>query len=287
MKHLYTIILTCITAAMMMAFPMQAQGQTSAPEDPNAVATAVALSPEQIAHISDDMTNYISEIMSLEEHIANATSADIKDLESRLQAIDVRWQAYTQIEQVEITASPVLMDLLSKYKLRYIATSDSLTAQKGRLDAVATFNKAQAVISQSIAKYQNLYSQAQRYSLVPQTASLLEDVKAQEVLLSAQVTDSYQKAVAASQLSESLKAKIPALQQEYIKITKLSEKIKATAYKSWIERIKDYVLTFAGVAIILIFLNFVVTKIKAIKQAKQMAKKYSDMLHMNDDYPTI
>lgn len=285
MKQHTTIILTIILMASQFCLTTYSQVQEQASD--NAITPAIQLSPEQLSQISEDMSEYIDEVEEVEGLISSATTEDIKSLERRMQSIDVRWQTYIQIEQVDIASSPSLMELLSQYKLYYIATNDSLTAQKSRLEAFSTFGKTMRFFSECESKYNNLSTMALQYSLAPQTATQLADVKAQEALLYAQIQNLYQKAVEASQVSEDVKAKMPELEQRYIKLTTLSEKIQATAYKPWIERIKDYILSLAGIAIILIFINFVVTKLKTIKQAREVAKKYSNMLNPNEDYPTI
>lgn len=270
--------------AVMLLFPSNAKSQET-PD--NAIATEMQLSQERILQISTDMADYISKVVEVEDCIANASAEDVKDLQNRLTSIDVQWNAYTQIAQVEITASPVLMELLSNYKLVYTASSDSLKAQQTRLNAEATYTQVLAYLSDIKKDYESMLTEAERFALVPQTAAQLADVKAKEALIYAQVSERYQKALTASQVSETVKEQFPALEQEYIEITKLSEKIKSTVYKSWIERIKDYVLTLAGVAIILVFLNLVATKIKMAKQARDMAKKYGNILNRDEEYPTI
>lgn len=275
----------CILVAIFIAGSMRVQGQEPAPD--NAITPAIALTSAQLAQISEDMTAFIYEIIEVEDAIATATPAEITEMQKYIQTIDVRWQAYTQIEQLDIASSRALMELLSQYKLVFITTSDSLAAQKARLDALDTYTRSLAFITQCNAKYKELNNKALRYSLVEQTAPLLADVKAQETMLFGQVNEHYKKAKEASQLSDKVKEKMPALQQEYVKIKTLSEKIQAATYIPWVQRIKDYVLTFAGIAIILIFFNFIVTKLKAIKQARDVARKYKDMLGTNDDYPTI
>lgn len=286
MKQLITIICMCIVAAVIPAVAALAQdGATDAPD--NAIAAEVPVSPEHVAHIAEDMTDYISRLAEVQDRASISNRADITELQSIVTSIDVQWQAYTQISQVDITASPMLMDLLSRYQLLLTATNDSLTAQLGRLDAEDTYNKSLAFITGCKSEYANMVSKTQKFSLVPQTQAQLADVKAHETLLFAQVTDNYQKALAASQLSAAVSKKMPELEKAYIELSRQSDIIKATVYKPWIERIKDYVLTFAGVAIILIFFNFVVAKAKAAKQARDMAKKYGNMLNADNDYPTI
>ena len=60
-------------------------------------------------------------------------------------------------------------------------------------------------------------------------------------------------------------------------------------YKSPIERAKDYLMGVAYVAVILIFINMVTTKLQAAKKAREMLKKQKDLLNKNnnEDYPTI
>lgn len=262
-----------------------AQEQTTAPD--NAITVAMPLSPAQIAQITEDMTAYIYEVVEVEEYIADASPEDIKTLQTHLESIDVRWEAYTQIEMVDIAATPSLMELLSQYKVAYTSATDSLANHQKRLSATATFLRAHTFIIQQNSKFKSLSTQAFEYSLVQQTAHQLADVKAQAAMLMTQVEEYYQKAIEASQLSEEAKAKMPELQQQYVEIQAQSETIQAAVYKPWIMRIKDYVLTIAGVAIILIFINFIITKAKAIKQARDLAKKYNNTLYNNDEYPTI
>lgn len=274
-----------LLAAMLFASaPTRCQAQ-DAPG--NIIASDMQLSPERITQISTDMAEYIARVVEVEECIATASLEEMKDLQNRLESIDVQWKAYTQIAQLEITASPILMDMLSNYKVLYTTSTDSLQAQQTRLDAEDTYAQALSFITSLKGEYLKMLSEAERYALLPQTAAQLSEVKAREALVYAQASDHYQKAMSASQLSEAVKEKLPALQQQYIEISKLSDKIKSTVYKSWMQRVKDYVLTFAGVAIILLFFNLIVTKIKVAKQARDAAKKYGKMLNRDEDCPTI
>ena len=79
-----------------------------------------------------------------------------------------------------------------------------------------------------------------------------------------------------------------ALTEQYISLKTQSAQIQETVYKPFIERAKDYLLGMAAVAIVLMFVNAVVTKLKMLQQARENAKKYQDMLNQNNqDYPTI
>ena len=67
-----------------------------------------------------------------------------------------------------------------------------------------------------------------------------------------------------------------------------SEKIQKAEYKPFMERIKDYLMSFAAVAIILMFFNMIQAKIQAYKQMRKSAEEYKKMLQGGDDeYPSI
>jgi hypothetical protein len=59
------------------------------------------------------------------------------------------------------------------------------------------------------------------------------------------------------------------------------------AYKPFIQRVKDYLMGFAAVAILLMFINLAAARIKSFKQARAQAKKLRDSLNGQRDYPTI
>ena len=78
------------------------------------------------------------------------------------------------------------------------------------------------------------------------------------------------------------------IEEKYIELKNISEKIQALEYKPWLQRIKDYLYSLAAVAMILLFLNMLQAKLKALKQARENAKKLREMMDKdNNDYPTI
>ena len=95
----------------------------------------------------------------------------------------------------------------------------------------------------------------------------------------------------AKSLSEEFKNLLPRFQpieEKYIELKNISDKIQALEYKPWLQRIKDYLYSLAAVAMILLFLNMLQAKLKALKQARENAKKLREMMDKdNNDYPTI
>ena len=53
------------------------------------------------------------------------------------------------------------------------------------------------------------------------------------------------------------------------------------------QRIKDYLIGLAAVAILLMFFNLLNAKIKTLKAARDQAKKMKDMMEGQHNYPTI
>ena len=107
-------------------------------------------------------------------------------------------------------------------------------------------------------------------------------------MLLADIEGHYGRAEAASQTLPQLKKRMQVLTEQYISLKTQSSQIQENVYKPLIERAKDYLLGMAAVAIVLMFVNAVVTKLKMLQQARENAKKYQDMLNQNNqDYPTI
>jgi hypothetical protein len=59
------------------------------------------------------------------------------------------------------------------------------------------------------------------------------------------------------------------------------------AYKPFIQRVKDYLMGLAWVAILLMGLNLLKSKLAQVKQARDQAKKMKEMMKGQHNYPTI
>ena len=113
-------------------------------------------------------------------------------------------------------------------------------------------------------------------------------MKGKEQLLFQEVDKQFMAAKEAVELAPALADAGARLETRYLALKEKSEMIQAAAYKSPIERVKDYVMTFAGVAIILMFFSMVQSKFKALKAARENAKQYQEMLQKNNpEIPTI
>ena len=77
------------------------------------------------------------------------------------------------------------------------------------------------------------------------------------------------------------------IEKKFIEMQSVSAKIQEMAYKPFIQRIKDYLLGLAAVAILLMFVNLLSQKMKSLKAARDQAKKMKETMMGQHDYPTI
>lgn len=275
-KRLYILILI-----VCMAINGQAQ-EAAAPAE----AQERVLTEEQVLAIADELNNFMGEVSSITNSISTTKAPGMKMLEHRLIAVNVRWQSYTTLRQQDIASTPALMDMLSQYQMMYMTATDSIAAQTKRVEAQGVVNSAIMSIRQMNPKYEKMLNKATTLSLAPQTATQLEALKAEEQVIFQKLTEDYQKAQAAIELDPKLESRKRELDKVYIGIKAKSEKIQAAVYKSLLERLKDYVLTFAGVAILIMFVSMIYSKMSALKQAADAAKKLRK-INNPSDYPTI
>ena len=153
--------------------------------------------------------------------------------------------------------------------------------------ALCTYNGEKFIKEQEVV-YEDLLSSAKEYALIKSLAPLLEKVKGKEQLLFPDIQKMYEVAKGAAQEFPDLQSKMDNVEECFIKLKNSSAEIQALEYKPLLQRIKDYLFSFAAVAIILMFFNMVQAKIQMIKQASKKAKEYEEMMKGNqDDYPTI
>lgn len=247
---------------------------------------AVELTADEVQNISDEMADYVRELTTISSYVATASRSNLISQERHLESVQVRWNAYTSIQQVEITSSPLLMELMAQYQLLYNSVNDAISQRKQKLQAGEEFNDAVAYVSSQSKKYDGLCTQAQELSLLPQTAKELARLKAEEQLSFQEVTERYKKGIAAIEKDPSLKARKQELESAYVSIMLKDQEIQAAQYETLIQRFKDYIYSLAAVAVVLMFFNFLSARISTIKAARESAKKYADAINKSE-YPTI
>ena len=213
----------------------------------------------------------------------------LRSLDRNLKSLDLRWNNYYPSQQWEISQDEDLMDDVERFEMLRQEASDSLEVRKAMLQSLQDFSEALSYMTRLDTTYNSMGKRAMELSLTPKTSSLLEKHKLKEQLLFATVQEKFDKAKVAGQYNLVSAERMEELEEAYAVLKNKSETIQQMTYKPLIQRIKDYLMGLAAVAVLLMFVNMLRSRIKAAKDARENMKKYKDALHLNggDEYPTI
>lgn len=225
--------------------------------------------------------------MPLTDPLLEAISNRVKSLSLAVNSFSSRWDAYSQAQQVYIADNDSLLNELARIQQMQQMVTDTLASRQQQYDLLSAFSKAEELIWGQDKVYRKLYKQAMQYSISPKLAAKLEKVKAEDQTILADIDTSYGQAKTASESFPGLKVRMKALENKYFQLQSISAKIQAMEYKPFIQRIKDYLIGLAAVAILLMFFNLLNAKIKTLKAASEQAKKMKDMMNGQHNYPTI
>ena len=225
--------------------------------------------------------------MPLTEPLLDVVGDRLKALTTALNSFTVRWDTYSQAQQVYVADNEELLNKVAQIQQIRQAVTDSLAARQQQHDQLTAFSKAEQMIWGQDKTYRRLYQQAAKYSLSSKLAAQLEKVKAEEQALFADIQTSYNQAKTAADAFPGLKVRMKGMDSKFFELQTVSAKIQEMAYKPFIQRIKDYLLGLAAVAILLLFFNLMSSKLKTIKQAREQAKKMKEMMNGQHNYPTI
>ena len=219
---------------------------------------------------------------------ARIVGQKLQSLYTTWQSLDFRWNAFVQSEQIEISESESLMEMMAQVQQLKQVVGDSIVAQRGKCEAVIHFIEAEELLFSRDTIYRALYKKARSLSMVKRLAAQLEKIKADEHHEFEKIQAAYDKSRDAVQLIPQLNTRAARLDEQYFSLKTLSSQIQAMEYKPLIQRLKDYLIGLACVSMILVFVNMVITKFKAAKKARDAVKKQKKLLNRDDrDYPTI
>jgi len=225
--------------------------------------------------------------MPLTEPLLDVVGDRIRALNAALNSFTVRWNTYSQAQQVYVADNDDLLNKVAQIQQIRQAVADSMTARQQQYDQLTAFCKAEQMIYGNDKTYRQLYKQAAQLSLSPKLAGRLEKVKAEEQALFADIQTNYAQAKTAAEAFPGLKLRMKGMDSKFFELQSVSTKIQEMAYKPFIQRIKDYLFGLAAVAILLLFFNLMSSKLKVIKQARDKAKSLKDMASGQHNYPTI
>lgn len=252
-------------------------------------AGSVSLEERQLVmSVNNKIKSFIDELEDLSAEVQSAPAEVYPVLLKRYNSTKLRWNTYYQSYQGFIADYEELMQAVIDYGVIDDNLVASLEELNARMNAMNGFEAAAEFIQSQDSLYANMLKKANALSASQKTAGELEKLKVKEQLIFAEVEGKYAEATAAVELLPSLKKKMNALEESYIALKSTSAKIQEVAYKPWIERAKDYLLGFAAVAVLMMFVSMLQNKIAAAKQMKESARQMRDALKKNnDDMPCI
>lgn len=242
---------------------------------------------QEVVKVNKRMIALLEEIDQLEKNVSHADSTALAQIEHALSTLKIRWNILNNDAQFIIAAYDNLIDLVVQYEQNVEELNTTIDQRKQWFQAVAQLEKAEKALATQVQNYPKMEEDALKLSLLQQQAPLLEKLKLKEELLFTSLTETYNTAMQAAQQYPTLQERATALEDNYILIKSSSEKIKAAEYKPIMDRIKDYLMSFAAVAILLMFANMVQAKIQAYKQTRKSMEEYKKMLQGDNEIPTI
>ena len=225
--------------------------------------------------------------MPLTEPLLDVVSERLKALTSALNSFSTRWSTYSSAQQVYIADNDSLLNRVAVIQQMQQAVTDTLASRQQQRDNLVAFSTAEKFIWGQDKAYRALYKQAVTYSMSPKLAAKLEKTKAEEQTLTADVEKYFGQAKEAATAFPGLELRMKVMENKVFELQTVSAKIQEMAYKPFIQRIKDYLMGLACVAILLMGVNLLKSKLKVLKQTREQAKKMKEMMNGQHNYPTI
>ena len=239
----------------------------------------------EVVNVIQDFTDKTDLILS---YITSANREDVNLCRQEFVKLNLRWtKYYLSIEHIVLEEEEVLNMVLQ--------LNDRIKELENSIDRRLLFFKQDEIFLQDLAFLQNLQKEyddlkklAISYSLTEQTAGQLEELKAREesIFEDASVKFGSMKSI----LNEfpELRDKESEAEQLFANISVKSQSIRSAEYKPFLDRIKDYLYSLAAVALLLMFVGMIQTKISAAKALKKNAKALEALRKQNsNEYPTI
>ena len=302
---LLTLTLSGSLMAQEHAVPLNkenaaAAAPTESPEELSAEEQALKLEIEaRLSQFSDDFTQLqlVGSIslapdakLGITKNFVDVLKQRMNTYNQRYNSLDVMWTTYTQAQQMDIANDEELMTMVANIESLKQSVKDTLDAKDAMVKAISDFADADQFIISQVAVYKKLYKRAYKLSLIKKLAPQLEKAKARELLVFEKLQASYDAAKAATELVPSLQPRMNVLDEQFVVMKSVSEKVQALEYKPLFQRIKDYVMGLAAVSIILLFVSMMMARYKAYKDKLANLKKMNEMMNKQGkdaQYPMI
>ena len=213
----------------------------------------------------------------------------LRNISQNLKTLEVRWNNYYPSVQYEISQDEELMDSATRIELMRQEAQDSLEVRKQMLQSLHDFDHARSYMAGLDSTYNSMGKLVFELSLTSKTQPLLEKQKQKEQLLFATVQEKFDKAREAQKYNLVSDQRWEELEDMYAVLKNKSDTIQQMTYKPLIQRVKDYLLGLAAVAVLLMFISMMKARIKQAQETRKNLKKIQDAMNMSGqgDYPTI
>ena len=210
------------------------------------VAAAPATSPEDLAlrveiaarlnQFSDDLNQLMAVgkvnlsvdcMYGIPRTVVEAMEQRMQSMNQEYNKIDVKWNTYYQAQQMDIANSEDLMSMVATIEGLKQSVKDTLDAKTEAVESIAKFAAADQFILSQVNVYKNIYQKAFKLSLVQKLAPQLEKVKAKEQVLFTDLQTHYDEAKAACAVVPSLSPRMQTLDQQFVVMKSVSEKVQA------------------------------------------------------------
>ena len=148
-------------------------------QEPAQEEAAPALSEELLLEMSEKMEGFLSELTELSEDIPQTKTANaLAAVRRRLTSLNVRWDAYNTLMQMDIAQSELLMEFVAQFQTTQQQVTEAMDQQQLVMEAIVRFREVERQFPNYEKRYEELEQQAISYSLIAKTADLLAQVKA-------------------------------------------------------------------------------------------------------------
>lgn len=213
--------------------------------------------------------------------------AKAQRLDKRMQALNVKWDAFNASYLGFVSENDTLMEQMTQAQLLKQTLTDTIAAQQTKCKSIKDFMDAEQIILTQDSIYKKLYKQAYQLSFVQKLEPQLEKLKAQEQAHFAPIQEAYDKSKTAVEAVPQLQSRADKLNERFYAIKAQSEKIQEMKYMPLLQRLKDYLMGIASIAVIILLFNNLMAKWKAAKQKKEALQKQAELLKKEHEYPTI
>lgn len=268
---------------LLLIFLLLWQSSAASIQNDSVVETEIDII--EMVNVIQDFTNNVDLMLSF---ITEADNKDANSCKREFGKLNLRWtKYYISIENTILDEEEVLdMVMLLHDKIKELEISIDRRLLFFRQNEI--FQQDLLSLQDFLKEYDDMEKLAASYSLTEHTAGQLKELKAREELLleDASVKFAGLKSIL-NEFPELSDAKVE-VEQLFADISVKSQNIRSAEYKPFLERMKDYLYSLAAVALLLMFVNMIQTKISAAKALKKNAKALKALQKQNtEEYPTI